>query len=320
MRWCGLAVCAALAAACGDGGGGGASDARPSLDGASPIDGGGPDAYSDPICGMSNSGAGTAADCAAFCAPLDGLECASGVRLSTCQAWCEALKVECTARFDFFVDCASPVPDWACIGTTLIAGSCTVALDCPCINPLLQGCAGDVAGIETPGAGERAFAAAHADCVGLTSPDPDSCATAAGTTGMTVDLSTEVGGDDQEVAVFLAFALDDSFTADQVQSVTLELASGGFGGESDDSGEVWLVEPFTRDDLFTAAPARVGTAPIASSLGPVGSCEVTSWTLDLAPEPSTTVYLGLYPLSSNGTDYFGLGGEFEPRLRIALTP
>ena len=312
----GFALLAALAVACGDDDDepccADDSDAAVAVVDAS-IDSG----FSGEICDDSPTGSSNGLDCAAFCAPLEDLECAAVVRTSTCQAWCEQLKTDCEPQFNHFVDCAGAVPGWACIGTTLIAGSCTVALDCPCINPLMQGCSGDMAGDEPAADGELLFVASVAECVDVATPDPDACRTAGGTPGLTVDQSTSIAGNDgATAAAFFAFELDDSFTAGEVTAVTLELGSGGFGGDSDQSGDVWQVAAFTRDDLFTSTPAQLGADPVGVGVGQVSSCQVVSWPLSMTVEPNTTVYLGVFPTSYNGVDYFAIGGELEPRLRI----
>jgi len=181
----------------------------------------------------------------------------------------------------------------------------------------MQGCSGDIAGIVTPQPTELVYTATIADCIDIDTPNPDDCKTAAGTAELTVDRSTEIAGNDNvTAAAMLTFTLDDSFTAGEVTAVTLEMASGGFGGDTDESGEVWEVAPFARADLFTATPAKVGADPVGPGIGQVISCEVVSWPLSLAVEPNTTVYLGVFPTSTNGADYFGLGSPYEPRLRI----
>jgi hypothetical protein len=314
---CVAAVLAASLIGCGDDDDDGAAfDARPIADATVPDAG-----TSSEICGESGTGSSNGVDCAAFCAPIDGLECDGLLRQEVCTGVCDQLKVDCPGQFSNFVDCAGVVPEWACVGPNfIIAGECTADLDCPCMRPVLESCVGHIAGDDAPGANELGFPATTADCVDVNLPDPDACAVAAATAPLTVDSTTEIAGNDTAAAALLAFELDDSFIAANVVAVKLQLATGGLGSESESSGEVWEVAPFTRNDLFGTLPAKQGAAPIADPLIGVAACTVVEWTLPLAVEPSTTVYLGVFPRSSNGVDYFGIGGDFAPRLIVEVAP
>jgi hypothetical protein len=314
-------LCAVVLAcvACGGGGGGDDDDDSATADAASV-----PDATPMlEICDESTSGSSADLDCAAFCAPVAALECSALLRQDVCAAVCDQMKSECAPRFDHFVDCSGPVPDWTCAGPSILfPGVCASQLDCPCLRDAIEGCAGAIEGVAAPGVDQRDFVATQADCLSITSatPDPDACAAVAAAAALMVDLQTEIGGENGSSAAFLTFALDDSFTAGQVTAVTLRLATGGIAADSYSTGEVWEVAPFVRADLFTGVPAKVGVSAVAADLGAAPSCTVLEFPLALAVAPSSAVYLGVFPVAPAGVDYFALGGEIEPTLRLTLAP
>jgi hypothetical protein len=163
---------------------------------------------------------------------------------------------------------------------------------------------------------ELSYGATVADCVDPTIPDPDACAAEGGGIRMSVDL--ENGMTPTPRISFLRFDLDAQLTGMSVDSVELLLSVPVFAGaESTNSGEVWQVTEFDRAALFTAAPDKVGASPLAGSVGAVAQGQTVSFQL-----PSTlvsaggTVYLGVFPLSTNGVDYFNSLGTVPPALLI----
>jgi hypothetical protein len=175
---------------------------------------------------------------------------------------------------------------------------------------------GGVGGGGGAGPGTVVVGASIADCLDPTVPDPDQCELDHGVGIMTVDGSDGLNG--LPVYSFLRFDLDDTLTGKTVTAVTLRLTVPDTGsGDSPESGEVWEVEPFSRQDLFTAAPLQVGGAPLAMSQGAVALLDEVTWALPGdSVAPNSAVTLGLYPLVNDGADYWNLNGTLPPQLVI----
>jgi hypothetical protein len=146
-----------------------------------------------------------------------------------------------------------------------------------------------------------------ADCIALTNPDPDACQSSTGLGQMAVDSVNSGIQGSPPTAAFLSFSLDNAFAGKQVLSVKLQLTvANETSAASNKSGEVWAVAPFTRPDLYIDVPAKQGTAPLAGDLGAVVPLQVVEW---LLPNSSVTagqsIYLGVFPNSSDGVDYYG---------------
>ena len=155
-----------------------------------------------------------------------------------------------------------------------------------------------------------------ADCVDPTSPNPDTCATEGGGIRMAVDL--EEGMPPTPRISFLRFDLDAQLAGKSVDSVELRLSVPVFiGAESNDSGEVWRVAEFDRAALFTAAPTKVGASPAAASVGAVAQGQTVVFELPSSlVSAGGSVYLGVFPLSTNGVDYSNALGAVPPALVI----
>ena len=165
-----------------------------------------------------------------------------------------------------------------------------------------------------------------ADCIALiANPDPDDCEQKTGANQMSVDRVNNnwPAGDaatSPSTAAFLSFALDGQIAGKQVLSVTLEVtASNGLNADSDVSGEVWEVAPFTRPDLFNAAPAKQGSSPVAPDQGAVTQLQTVAWPLPTSiVSAGQTLHLGIFApnSSTNGIDYFGKNGATPPKLIV----
>jgi hypothetical protein len=157
-----------------------------------------------------------------------------------------------------------------------------------------------------------------ADCVSLVTPNPDACETSSGLGQLAVDSSNSGLPGAPASAAFLSFALDGKFSGKQVLSVKLQMTvANQTNAEGDKSGEVWEVEPFTRPDLFNTVPAKVGAAALAADLGPVVPLQVVEWALpSSAVTAGQSVYLGVFPNSANGVDYYGKVSPAPPKLIV----
>lgn len=160
----------------------------------------------------------------------------------------------------------------------------------------------------------HSYDATVADCIDPAAPDPDACALENGGTRMTADAQADTGG---QRRIFLRFDLDGAI-AGTIDSVVLRVTVPIVAGsESNASGSLWEVAPFTRADLFTAAPADVGASPLVMDLGAVVQGQVVDFELPTAAvAPGESVYFSIRTTSTNGVDYFNLTGTSPPELLI----
>jgi hypothetical protein len=133
---------------------------------------------------------------------------------------------------------------------------------------------------------------------------------------MNVDESDSATG--QPHYSFIRFDIDDWISDQRIDEVTLRLVvANTMKAAGPRSGEIWEVTPFTYDDLLVAAPAWVGQGPVSPDAGAVNQGEAVTWTLPASVVGAgTAVFLGVYPLSTDGVDYWKLNGADPPRLTI----
>jgi hypothetical protein len=168
------------------------------------------------------------------------------------------------------------------------------------------------------GPGEVTYTAAVADCVGPTMPNPDTCETEVGAGTMTVDTEYDPPIDLTARQSYLRFDLDGTLAGKTIDGATLRVrVTAIMGAESNQTGELWQVQPFTRSDLFVATPAPVGASPIAADQGPVALSELVSFAVPTSLiSPNGSVFLGLLPLTTNGVDYYNANGAEPPVLVV----
>jgi hypothetical protein len=164
--------------------------------------------------------------------------------------------------------------------------------------------------------------ASVADCIDTTNPNPDQCESVMGKYQMVVDLqnSAMIGasgaGGGPPTAVFVRFDLG-KLAAKTIVSATYEMTITDYTNSgSSSSGEVFEVSTFTRPDLFSVAPTKVGGV-IGANQGTVAALETVSWQLPLAtPAGKETLCLGVFPTNIDGAYYYNVAGTTPPRLRI----
>ncbi len=166
------------------------------------------------------------------------------------------------------------------------------------------------------GGSQVAYTGVVADCIDPTLPDPDACETFVGTGALTVDGNRVTTATPRHA--FLRFDLDGVLQGATIDAVALRVVvTNGSGADSTSTAEVWEVAPFTRPDLFMAEPAQVSAGPVSPDQGAVVQGQEV-----LFPLPTTlvvadgSVFLGLFPLTSNGVDYFNLNGAEPPQLIV----
>lgn len=155
-----------------------------------------------------------------------------------------------------------------------------------------------------------------------TSPDVMFCASLAeGTSSISVDLAA--GGTMSPTAGYFVFTLPQTYALGsvvefRVQFHTVEIINGGAMNQS---GEVWAVEAFAADSLETAVPAQSGASPLADDMGvaPANSPIIFELPPD-AVEGKTSLYLGLFPTTADGADFWDHEGDVPPQLEIVYAP
>lgn len=153
------------------------------------------------------------------------------------------------------------------------------------------------------GGGSYAYVAVIAECVGP-GLDPDACEAITDPDAIQTDAQDIATGG--PIYSFLRFDLDDAFAGAQVTSVTLRMHTADYdSAESEQSGEIFEVEPFERDDLYVGAPAQVGNTPIGPDVGPVAGDQDVTWALpETIAVAGGSIYLGLFPASEDGVHYW----------------
>jgi hypothetical protein len=185
-----------------------------------------------------------------------------------------------------------------------------------------QGAGGGGAGTGAGGAGGGVpitvdFVATVAECIDPGLPDPAFCEQRAGAGKITVDLAD--GMPAHPFYAFLRFDVDPALAGKVIEQISLELQVGpDMGDESDtQSGEVWRVAPFSLSDLSAAAPAQIGSAPLAPDAGAAMANQTVTWALPAnLLAGGAEVYLGLYPVTDDGVDYWKASGAAPPRLIV----
>jgi hypothetical protein len=152
-------------------------------------------------------------------------------------------------------------------------------------------------------------------------PDLAACAAQTDPNGMTVDLEVyslmpDLGGS----AALLILPVGNDFDGHRVLEVRLRLHTLP-SSDSLSSGEVWVVSMFSEMSLATALPMPQGGGPIAGDQGPNVGDEDIVWSLPLdLPVAGDDLYLGVYPVSADGVDFFTHAGAVPPVLEVDYLP
>jgi len=117
---------------------------------------------------------------------------------------------------------------------------------------------------------------------------------------------------------FIRFDIDGVIANKTIDTVTLRLeVTASVKASSTQSGEVWQVSSFTENSLSMSEPTKVGSMPIGADKGAVTQHQVITWSLPTnIVAPNQGVFLGLFPISSDGVNYYNTKGAEPPRLTI----
>lgn len=167
------------------------------------------------------------------------------------------------------------------------------------------------------GPGDVEYTATIADCTNPADPDPDVCEANNGRGVGAMQVDGDPAMLDASHA-YLRFETDTTLAGKTIDSVTLRLRVPVIvDSGANQTGDVWLVEPFVRADLFVAAPATIGASPIALDMGNADKGETVLFDLPTSiVSASSSVTLGILPNTTDGVDYFNLNGAVPPALLI----
>jgi hypothetical protein len=165
------------------------------------------------------------------------------------------------------------------------------------------------------GPGTKSYAATVADCINPMTLNPDTCESLTGAGEMNVDLADTPNNPHH---AYLRFDLDGAFAGRTVTAVRLQLhTTDDQNAGSPSSGEVWSVATFVRADLFTGAPAKQGSAPIAADIGTVARMAPVEFSLPVTSVTANgAACFGIFPLSTEGVDYYNDSGAQPPQLVV----
>jgi hypothetical protein len=143
--------------------------------------------------------------------------------------------------------------------------------------------------------------------------DPAHCALEAGVDQFTIDAS-DVDGNVSNG--WLRFELDDQIEGVDIAGAELVLHVGNEElDDSDQTGEVWLVEPFDATTLTMYDPGALEI--LAEDMGAVAVDTIVVFELPSAViTPTSVLYLGLFATTDDGLDYYSHTAIDPPRLVI----
>jgi hypothetical protein len=155
----------------------------------------------------------------------------------------------------------------------------------------------------------------YAGCIALNDPDPEYCANQQPFGQFTVDTYDHATG--SEAFVLLHFEVPVGEPAPNSIALVM-FTTNANGADSNQSGEVWQLEPFTDQSLGLELPERVGASPLSPDRGPVARNATVEWVLPLAVlDGSGAVYLGVFATTNDGVDYYSHQGALPPRLVLS---
>lgn len=160
------------------------------------------------------------------------------------------------------------------------------------------------------------FTATVAECISPTVFDPDACELSTGMGQMAVDTSDSATL--LPIHSFIRFDIDGTIANKTIDAVTLRLTvTNDAKAPSNQSGEIWRVQSFTASSLEMSEPAKMGTSPIGADKGAVTANQVLDWSLPTnIVAANQGVFLGVFPISSDGVNYYNTAGAEPPRLTI----
>lgn len=167
------------------------------------------------------------------------------------------------------------------------------------------------------------YPASFATCVMLDEPTPNPAACVALTQpdGMTVDLQA-VTGMPGASAGMVKIPIGSDFIGADIIEVRLRLRThSNPSADSDQTGEIWLVDAFTEDSLQSTFPQTVQAMPLAADIGPSLPDTDNVW---LLPEdvlvPDADLHVGIYGVTTDGVDYVTHVGDPTPVLEVDYLP
>lgn len=164
------------------------------------------------------------------------------------------------------------------------------------------------------------YPAEIAECVDPGAPDPAACRTQnMGSSNnlfqMVVDLEDTAAA--HPWVAYLRFAVDDQIAGRTITAVALRVTvTNDAAADSNSTGEVFAVAPFSLADLTGSAPAKIGVR-LAPSQGAVVKLDVKDFPLPLdAVTADAPAHFGIFPVSAQGVNFWNSSGPNPPILII----
>lgn len=190
--------------------------------------------------------------------------------------------------------------------------------DAPPVDAPVEPTDGPVADSST--AARFEYPADVAECVDPGAPDPQACRTqnmgaSANLFQMVVDLQDTAAA--HPWVAYVRFAIDDQIAGRTITAITLRVtATDDAAADSNSTGEVFAVAPFSLADLTGTAPAKT-SARLAPSQGAVAKLDVIDFPLPLdAATAEQPAHFGIFPASAQGVNYWNSSGPKPPVLII----
>ena len=167
------------------------------------------------------------------------------------------------------------------------------------------------------------YPATYAACVmvDLMTPEPATCSSFTAPDGMTTDsvisaMMPELGGS----ASLIHIPVGAEFDNHEIVEVRLRLHTLPMT-DSVQTGEIWVVEPFTPMSIEMALPLQLGAGPLAPNMGAsLGDVDVV-WVLPSdAVTANTDMYLGVFSVSNDGVDFYTHLGPSPPVIEVEYLP
>jgi hypothetical protein len=141
----------------------------------------------------------------------------------------------------------------------------------------------------------------YAVCTSPKNLSTTTCEKDTGTGLMTVDLLD----DTKQIPyyIYLTFELDAQIAGKSCTKATVTLTVADQGNaKADQSGELWQVDVFDASTLAGGLPTKIKI--LGADKGPVQLSQPVSWDIPTSLLSAGTVYLGVFPTTNDGVEYW----------------
>ena len=149
------------------------------------------------------------------------------------------------------------------------------------------------------------YTSGYAVCTSPQDLNTTKCENDTGQGLMTVDLLD----DTKQIPyhIYLSFQLDAQIAGKVCTKATVTLTVADQGNaKADQSGKLWQVDTFDASSLALELPTQI--KPLGADKGPVQLSQPVSWDIPTSlVSASGTVYLGVFPTTTDGVEYWNSG-------------